>query len=408
MLRCVSRPIAIGLLGVFLTQMGTLSNVAVLFRSAKPLALFFTIACWYLAEKLTKYHFRWSIYFLLLCYLLTSFLFDESTLLTYVFVAGIMTRFMLKRPLLAALYLLPLIGYLLMAFKLFPWVSTMLGFTAVGQKQAELMSFTNYLNLRTLFSFDTVRLFALNAWVLLKESLFLHNPASMGTSTGSAVIVIHLLVSALLLALIIRHVFIVSKREGWKMIYRANSQISFISICIIAAIIFHGLMMCLAPNGVWGPFYYGAYFGVLLVLLTAEVSRISGLFRNMTYLWMASLIAASIVSFPAMNNVYKQFHYYPYQPQIIVDCFLGKLNRFELIPLPSFSKSAISSLAAHQWTTEAGAVRIPKEALWVLIENGKFGDPEGFRNTELAQSWNVTEYDVYRDAFQPASLMREY
>ncbi len=398
---------AFGCIGVYLTQMGTLSNTVVLFRSAKPVALFFLLLCWFLAEKLRREKFSRRRYALLLSSLFVSFLFDESTLLSYLLVGLLLASTLFKRPMAAFLFTIPLFCYLATIFKIFPWLSSMQGFAMHNQQQIALRGYGDYLNLNGLLSPELFLTVAWNSWVMLRESFCLFNPTTIPSLMSRCIIVLHLCVSTFLV--IIGAWNIATKKFAKRP--RENRPVlpPIVEICGygLIALTFHGLLMSLVANQVWGPYYYGAYFGVIVTLFTAELWKQGIAIRVLACGWMGTLILASLTTFPAMNAVYKRFHYYPYQPLEIRDYFTGKANRFSLPPLSmQLPINSLRELAAHDWSRQDVPVRLAKEQLWVVIERGGLISAGTFPNTELAQSWNFLAYDVNRHGFWPVTMLQ--
>lgn len=124
--------------------------------------------------------------------------------------------------------------------------------------------------------------------------------------------------------------------------------------------------------------------------------------RKTTYVWALTLMLASMVTFPAMNNVYKQTHCYPYNPIAIRDAFTGKFNRFAPSDKPPLPPDESKYLCAIDWQKQEQPVEVPKHLLWVVIECSGLKYP----NTYFDNNQQVVTYNMSRSMITPASYLK--
>lgn len=137
-------------------------------------------------------------------------------------------------------------------------------------------------------------------------------------------------------------------------------------------------------------------------LFIAELWKLNGMVRKTTYVWALTLMFASMVTFPAMNNVYKQTHYYPYNPIAIRDAFTGKFNRFAPSDKPPLPPDESKYLCAIDWQKQEQPVEVPKHLLWVVIECSGLKYP----NTYFDNNQQVVTYNMSRSMITPASYLK--
>lgn len=398
-LRGVSPFASVALIGIYLTQMGTLSSVVMLFRPGKPVALFFLTVCWYLCERVVQERFELKKYCLLLASLFISSLFDEYTLLTYMIAAMLLLQVLRRQPRLLVSFLMPGIVYLLIILYGMPWLT----YTFYGHNVALTdynSNFNLFSDLSRFLSFKFVLLLLWNVWVLMRESFYLYNPFDIPGLLGRSVVLMHLTMTTLLLAVLSYRFVRNLSTKGFTNTVCSNSSLLFILMCSIAAMLFHGVTIFMTSNVVWGPYYYASFFGVFVLLLVAELWKLGGMVRTTTYIWILTAMLASMVTFPAINTVYKQSHYYPSEPLKIRNYFMNTSNRFVFAESPFFSYQEIKYLAAIDWGKQTQPIEVPKHLLWVVIER------TGYPDIDLDSSHNIATYYVSRNAVIPGATVK--
>lgn len=398
-LRGVSSYASLALIAIYLTQMGTLSSIVMLFRPGKPVTLFFLIVCWYLCERLIHGGFELKKYYLLLASLFVSALFDEYTLLTYIISAVLLAHLLRQQPRLLISFLMPGIVYLLIILYGMPWLTHTF--------YAHNMALTNYnsefnlfLSISSFLSFKFIVLLFWNMWILIRESFSLYNPFDIPDLSGRSVVFIHLTMTLLLVVALLYRFIRTLYAEGFKKTVYDRPSLMFILMCSVIAMLFHGFTMFVIPNKLWGPYYYASFFGLFVTLFVAELWKLDGVVRKITYVWTLTTMLASMVTFAAINNVYKQSHYYPSEPLKIRNYFICKSNRFEFADSPFFSYEGIKYLSAIDWDKQTQSVEVPKHLLWVVIER------TGYPDIDLDSSHNVATYNVSRNAVTQGAYVK--
>jgi hypothetical protein len=166
--------------------------------------------------------------------------------------------------------------------------------------------------------------------------------------------------------------------------------------------LFHGFTMFISFSKLWGPYYYGSFFGVFVTLFVAELWKLGGIARKTTIVWTLTLIVTSMMTFPAINRVYKQGHYYPNDPLTIKNVFIGKSNRFAPLDKQRLPDIDLKYLSTIDWSKQEKAVEVPKHLLWVLIEC----DGMKFPNTYFDINRTVLTYNMSRTVITPASYAK--
>jgi hypothetical protein len=389
-LRGVSSFAAVALIGVYLAQMGTLSSIVMLFRSGKPVTLFFLIVCWYLCERLAREGFSWRLYNLLLACLFISSLFDEYTLLTYVISALMISGLLRKNPRIIPSFLIPGVLYLLTISYIFPWLAHLFH----GQDVA-LKNYGSTLSLSSFLSLEFFMILLRNVLVLLRESFCIFNPFDIHNILDRLMVLLHLSMTIILLTALFRRCINKISTNGFIKTAVSGSSMAFIMLCGVIAMVFHGFTMFMVPNKVWGPYYYATFIGVLVTLFVSELWKLGGMVRNITYGWMFSLILASMVTFPAINNVYKKLHFYPQSAIDIRLAFTGEFNRFDLSDKQFLPSDDIKRLASIDWQNQEIPIDVPKHLYWVLIECAGIRPPYlDYDSTARVDTYKVTNKSV--------------
>lgn len=400
-LRGVSSFASLALIGVYLTQMGTLSSVAMLFRSGKPLTLCLLIVCWYLCELLIRDGFQLKRYYMLLSALFISCLFDEYTLLTYILSAVLLAHFLRDQPRLLMSFLTPGIVYLIAVIYAFPKIAKIFYGLKLTLKNYD-GEFGMFLSASNFLSYDFILVLLWDMWILIRESLCIYNPFENSNMLDRTVMTIHLAVTILLLVFLLWHFITNLICGGFKKTILYNSSITLILFCCVIAMLFHGFTMFITTNKLWGPYYYATFFGVFVTLFIAELWKLNGMVRKIIYAWIPTLILSSMLTFPAINNIYKQTHYYPYNPLTIRNVFIGESNRFAFSDKQQLPPDGIKEISFVDWRKQVVPVVVPKHILWVPIECAGMNYPA----KEFNKSQRIATYNISRNGVSPASYVK--
>lgn len=400
-MRGISSFVSVSLIGIYLTQMGTLSSVVMLFRPGKPVTLFFLIVCWFLCELLVREGFEWKRYYLLLVTLFVSFLFDEFTLLSYVISVFLLGNLLYKKTSRIVLFLIPGIAYLLIVFYTVPWLASLFHGQQTALKDYD-SRFGIFLNMSSFLSFDFMFILLRNMWILIRESFCLYNPLQVTNLLGRSIVIIHLTMTAILIvALSCR--FISKLASGrFNVSVSQKSSLLFIMKCSVIAMLFHGFTMFITFSKLWGPYYYGSFFAVFVTLFIAELWKLDGIVRKTISVWALTLVLASMLTFPVINNVYKQGHFYPCDPLKIKNVFAGESNRFAISDYQPLPPDDLKYLCSVDWRKQEEPIKVPKHLLWVVIECSGMKFP----NTYFDDNQRVATYNMSRTTILPASYAK--
>jgi hypothetical protein len=141
-------------------------------------------------------------------------------------------------------------------------------------------------------------------------------------------------------------------------------------LCVMA--LSHAILLVLIP-GVWGPYYYGSYYSIFMVIymaLTLDSSSISKVFLVIC-VFLVSLNVYN--TFLGTNLIVRKYHFYPCDPGVASLAFQGKKTRLDPAEKNEFSKSEIRAYIQ----TYANKVKdgistkgesLPKELGWLALE----------------------------------------
>jgi hypothetical protein len=146
---------------------------------------------------------------------------------------------------------------------------------------------------------------------------------------------------------------------------------------ILVLYLFHTLILdtvSIRPTvgRVWGPYYYGAYFGIAWGIFIAAVGEVAAQrqtkFSYSFAMLMCLTCAALMTAFPYTNFIYHRYHYYPYYAPLIENSYRGEINRFAVYDPTIFSGK--KQLLDTWLASKKGEVLpdMPKEYLWIPIE----------------------------------------
>jgi hypothetical protein len=126
--------------------------------------------------------------------------------------------------------------------------------------------------------------------------------------------------------------------------------------------------------GVWGPFYYGAFWSIFFVIWLGIGIERSGISRFLLTACFIPIFLTMFYNFSAINTVYKLHHYYPWHATSIGECFRGKEGLYDADQRPVFSgeelKWYIESywLASRQKPSLVHWDALPRELYWLILE----------------------------------------
>lgn len=356
----------------YLVQPGTLSLLAMYFRPAKAMAIFFMMLSLYLASDIRKRYLspgktaRGRTVCLFLS-LFAGFFFDETAaifygvffILCYDFVTWSKKNFMM-------FVSMPVIVFLLY-FHILPFITD-----ALHSSSQSLYGYAGQLFNKHLFLTLFVNNLFNNFRALFVESWGLFNPGA----APSIMLKIFFSVQILVLVSALAYFFFIlfKKRKEPSLKREAYGLLTRILLVILLGVVAHAFLMSVVSNNVWGPYWYGSYMGVFFAFLIAGLYKINNRrFRQMVSVAAVSTIVVSMLTFPYLNFAYKKLHYYPYQPLYIYKIFRGQINRFNINrnSAPRGIKDAIQDIVLMNEKVPR-EVKIIRELLWLPIELGWF------------------------------------
>ena len=354
---------AIAMVSFYLMTPGVLSGPVSMCRPAKTLTNFFIIFCLYLASELKKKYLDKgrivpaAVFWAFLAFCLLSFYWDETALLIAPSVFFFFPGLFKGRNKLVLLGLVPaMIAFIY--FQAIPWLAVWAGYPypwlakyeklafIQGKKQffVELFfsSIPNYLlpNLRSII-FETFGIMPLDskagAWVL---GWFYASMAALGVLA-----------------------YYIGKAP--------QKYVRVLAFTLAMAGVHVGLLL-LIP-GAWGPFYYGAFFGIypaIYLALTLESSRIS------KYVLTACVLVMSVNMyhcFLGTNQLVRKYHYYPCDPNGASRAFQWKKTRLDPAEANVFDGPTLKMhIREYVGRVKAGestlGIVLPKELGWLALE----------------------------------------
>jgi hypothetical protein len=150
------------------------------------------------------------------------------------------------------------------------------------------------------------------------------------------------------------------------------------ALLIFTLLIFHTLLLESVGNPVegrvWGPYWYGAYFGIFMgigISLIGEIaSQAAHKIPLILVLMMSVMCIALMSAFPYTNFIYRDYHFYPYHPNELEQLYRGKINRFELYAPKMFGGKGSVTDIWHSIRHGNVLTSIPKEYYWIPLEMG--------------------------------------
>ena len=127
-------------------------------------------------------------------------------------------------------------------------------------------------------------------------------------------------------------------------------------------------------NGVWGPYYYGAFTSIFFAIGLAKLLELSKMDR---FVWLSGMLIVIMIlwtNFFAVNKVYKALHYYPARAGDIGYIYTGEVDRYDPGEVFGFLDGKLKSAAYDYWMyrrthgREPDSWELPKELLWMAFE----------------------------------------
>jgi hypothetical protein len=164
---------------------------------------------------------------------------------------------------------------------------------------------------------------------------------------------------------------ILFKERAFNSIYFKIISISFI---ILLYCIFHSLSMSRVDNNIWGIFYYGTYISFFSSLLWIMSFKLTFKQNSLISLFfVVILVSFQFHAFLKTNNLYKDLHFYPHHPLLIMEFFQGNKDRFEWNSTsPQFSfedKHNLWVMSKNGMLTSQHLEKIPRNQLYIPIES---------------------------------------
>lgn len=367
--------IAIFATAIMLLNPASLSLVVMLFRPAKAMMNFWLLVSLGLAAEIhsqnrgVKPKGKLPLNLMLGGSIFLALLFDETGVVIVLAILVLFPSvFLRNRQTILGYLLVPmLLGALYL--RIFPTISAKLGFGS-----PELWHFSPFAK----YPFPDAGVMLGNLLTHLKvitqESVGLFDPWLMPQMWQKA------LMAALALALV---GFAAQALRAWKKpavnfaLWRAPLWVRALLLYLLLCV-FHTVLMdtlCDPKSGrVWGPYWYGAYFGIFWGLFIASVGESVAQAMGeapRSFGVMAGLVCVALMTvFPYTNFVYRQSHYYPFDPTRIEDMYRGTLNRFDVYDPEIFAdRATIKTL----WrVTQKGLIPtlVRKELYWIPVELG--------------------------------------
>jgi hypothetical protein len=368
---------SIALFGVaiMLLNPGSLSLVVMLFRPAKALMNFWLITSLFLASLIqaqnegAKPKRRLPLNLMLGASIFLALLCDETGVVIPLAILVLFPSVFLRdrRTILGYLLVPAVLGVLYL--QIFPMISARLGFGTPDVFYYPPVAKHPFPGADVMLGNLLTHL-----EVITQESVGLFDPRSMPQAWQQV----------LMLLLAMALVVFVHRAMSWQQkpavnfaLLRSSLWVRTLLVILILCI-FHTILMEIVGNAqkgrVWGPYWYGAYFGIFWGLLIAAVGEAVARAKGevpCSFGAMAGFICLALMTvFPYTNFTYRRFHYYPYSPSKIEQMYRGNVNRFEdYNPAIFADQQAINAL----WrTTGAGVVpaSVRKELYWIPIEMG--------------------------------------
>ncbi len=142
-------------------------------------------------------------------------------------------------------------------------------------------------------------------------------------------------------------------------------------LCFIGGVIFHSLLMVIVGNQVFGPYYYGGFISIYLLLCyawlwkmvftLAEGPGLNGRLNALSLLSVVVMMIAQFHTFQATNILVKDVHYYHPASVIYREYFANQLDRFSVSePFTEQQKDLIERF----YSMRGNCIDLPVELLW--------------------------------------------
>lgn len=360
---------ALGGVALYLSNPATLSLLAMNFRPGKSAACASMVIVLWWASRLRGRSFRHVLPLFL--FMFCAFFLDEIAVLLYPALLLLYPEVAFaSRKSLAAVVALPL-GYGIAAKRLMPWLHAVAGFPAVDAGYDPMRKLFDVLSVfaEGRLYYDLWRQFGVNSRIALLESLGIADPRLPGSA-------VYLVICASIVLSLGALVFFAGRRlwlsRGAKVAGQGRPAALRSAALLLVFLMFHTLLLGLVANEVWGLYWYGAFIGIGSAIATATLIQAVRPPRLLTLSLVASICAGTLYVFPATNNAYKLFHYYPYRPLLLTDVFRNRINRFHLPRQPVESPDFLS-LTRAMGQTDAAVRGVPLELSYIPVERGWIG-----------------------------------
>ncbi len=351
---------AMAMTAFYLMTPAVMSCAVMLFHPGKPMANFFILFCLYQASRLQeefldqgkpvpaiRYICFWVISAL-------SFYWDETM---WVIIPALLILF----PRVAAgrkMYLwawlaLPFVAALFY-FKVIPWVMILAGYN-----YADILQFKESLLPLSDVPSAFFRNLAGNAKNLGLDTMGIMVPDIWGASPW-----IKICGAASLAAWGVIGFYILKAKWRW------DGLVFFLG----GLILFFNLLMTLNSPGIWGPYYYGTFWSIFFVIWLALKVERSAIGPVVLTACFFPIFLSMFCCFGAVNTVYKKYHYYPYDPNIINLYFAGQKSFFGPNATPQLSGDELKGYIRSYWLASKhnppseNPGFLPRELYWLILE----------------------------------------
>ncbi|MBF0531830.1 MAG: hypothetical protein HQL23_01910 [Candidatus Omnitrophica bacterium] len=321
------------------------------------MANFVIILCLYMASLLHKRSVENKAYISLKSFipflLLVAFsvYWDETTLFIFPAVLFLFPR-LVKREmhLLLLLPIFTLFGY----YVVIPWLSSQAGYGFPRLNQCSDMQ--GFLKLPYNF-FEPFKCIVSNAARLIFDTMGLVIPSSQASKLIKIMLILSLICWLILFFYILR----VRKKEGFLALFLG-----------IQILIFNHSMSAMGLK-TWGPFWYGTFWSVFFSFYLARLIEKANIPKYVLTFSLLIILFNMSNCFLATNLIYKNCHYYPYNPGKIALYFQDKKLRFDPVDKPFLSGSQLKFIISDYWSqVRQGKTiedfSIPRELCWLPLE----------------------------------------
>jgi hypothetical protein len=366
--------IAVFATAIMLLNPGSLSLIVMMFRPAKAMMNFWLIfslyfsSLIYLKDKEVKPSLQLSSLMLIVgAGILLGFLFDETAVVIVTAIALLCPSvFMGSTQRVLGFALVPVI-LLLLYLIVFPAMAVHYGYSKPDLLAYQAISAPNLPSLS-----DFISNYFANFKDISIESLGMFNPYKVTLLTQK------ILYAALMItAVIFIGRYVISGKTIKSVSFPVRNLVIRSFLLLLVLCLFHTFILdtvSIRTDGrVWGPYYYGAYFGIFWGILIAAVGEASAQIKNRVsrdYMLLMSLMCLGLMTaFPYTNFFYHRFHYDPYYPPLIEFYYRGDFNRFEAKDFKMFGDKRLLTDAWH--ASQKGEAPVYKrEFAWIPVEMG--------------------------------------